>query len=167
MKIQLPTFKELHINLKKLLWEHKPKTFEEWKNLASSLFCAKLGAYLKNNSANTKDNFHKIYQIMFYYGFINFRRELELRDLLLKNDYSVEVANMYQDAILGIDLFAYKNNNLFLLQVKAKDSEEYDFKRINEIALTKAATPVLAYKFENQWYFKTTNGDSVINLLEF
>lgn len=168
MMIKLPTYKQLGINVKKLLWELQPETFQAWKSSASSLFCAKLGGYLSSMNANTKENFAQIYQIIFYHGFINFRRELELKKLLEIKGYKVDVSNMLQDSIFGIDLYCYKNNILlFLIQVKLNNNYVDNLKRIKELSAVRNARPILAFKRANIWVFRALDNGKELELFNY
>ena len=51
---KLPTWKDLGINVKEILWKNDFKTFEEFKNAYSDAFCAKLGHYLSKNKTHQR-----------------------------------------------------------------------------------------------------------------
>ncbi|ADN69405.1 hypothetical protein [Mycoplasmopsis fermentans] len=86
--LKVPTYKDLNINIKKILWTKNYKSFTEFQKAYSGVFCAKLGHYLSKHKANTKTNFLNMYQIIFYQGFINYNREKELLDLLTYKEKS-------------------------------------------------------------------------------
>ncbi|WP_027120346.1 hypothetical protein [Mycoplasmopsis lipofaciens] len=59
---------------------------------------------------HTKDNFSRLYQILFYYGFINFRKEHKFKQYLEAKNFIVYTTDLVKDAVLDIDLIALKDN---------------------------------------------------------
>ena len=162
--MRIPTFKDLNFNVKKILWSEKPKTFSEFKTLHSASFAKALGAYLARTNHHNKEYFSKLYQIIFYYGFINFKRELELMNLLTKYDFEVNSSTLVTDAVLGIDLIANKDNIKYLIQVKTKDTN-IDLKLLPKMVNNVSIVGVLAIKTNNKWTFKNVLNCEQIDLL--
>lgn len=157
---KLPTWKDLGINIKEILWNNDFKTFEEFKNAYSNAFCAKLGHYLTKNNKHTKDNFSLAYNVIFYYGYINQKREQELLTLLTKNKYKVNSTFMIMDAVIGVDLMAEKDNKTYVIQVKSNNNFS-NLKYIKTFANSRNYEIVLAYKKQNQWIFMNENLENV------
>ncbi|WP_412031258.1 ethanolamine utilization protein [Metamycoplasma buccale] len=151
--MKLPTWKDLKFNVKNILWNEMPQTFKEFKERHSRAFSKALGTYLTKINQHNKDMFLKIYQIIFYYGFINFRKELELFNFLIKNGYDVQISNLLNDAIYGIDLIAIKNGVEYLIQVKS-NFNNYDLKTMPNLVNNCSKIGVLAVKIGNHWLFK-------------
>ncbi|MBZ4204453.1 hypothetical protein LAD68_02615 [Mycoplasma sp. 229/8] len=151
--LKLPTFKDLKMNIKALLWKYKPDTFKDFQNKYQRQFCKSLGAYLIRNKLHTSDNFNEIYQIIFYYGFINYKREQELYDFLTSKGFTVKVSNIKNDAIHGIDLIAVKNDIKMYIQVKPNNDLK-ESKNIIKLSRINGFLPVLCYKNSNKkWIF--------------
>ncbi|MGY6172324.1 hypothetical protein ACW95P_03205 [Candidatus Mycoplasma pogonae] len=157
-KLKIPTNNDLNINIKKLLWDNKPKNFEEWKLIAEKSFVIKLKIYLKKT--NQLSFFSNIYQIIFYYGFINFRKELMLKNLLEEKGYIVKVSSIDVDAVWQVDLIAKKDNKTFYIQLKSNlNLSDSDIKRLKTFAINQNAIPILSIKYKNHFEHK--------NLLNF
>lgn len=157
---KLPTWKDLGINIKEILWKNDFNTFEEFKNAYSNAFCAKLGHYLSKNNKHTKYNFSLAYNVIFYYGYINQRREQELLTLLTKNEYKVNSTFMIIDAVIGVDLIATKFNKTYVIQVKSNNNFS-NLKHIKAFANSRNYEIILAYKKQNQWIFMNENLENV------
>lgn len=159
--MKIPNWKELKINIKEILWNNDFKTFEDFKNAYSGAFCAKLGHYLNKVGQHTKNNFSFIYNVVFYYGYINQKREKDLLNLLAKNDYSVKVSSMLMDAVIGVDLIAAKNNKTYVIQVKP-NNKFTNFKHIKTYANNKNYEVVFAYKNQQKWIFIDKNKQNIV-----
>lgn len=162
--MRIPSFKDLNFNVKKILWSERPKTFHEFKILHSASFAKALGAYLARMNYRNKEHFSKLYQIIFYYGFINFRRELELMNLLIEYNFEVKSPALVADAVFGIDLIANKNNIKYLIQVKTKDTN-INLKLLPKMVNNVSVIGVLAVKANNKWIFKNVSNCEQIDLL--
>lgn len=147
--LKVPTYKDLNINIKKILWTKNYKSFTEFQKAYSGVFCAKLGHYLSKHKANTKTNFLNLYQIIFYQGFINYNREKELLDLLTYKDYIVKVSGILIDAIIGVDLIATRDNITYLIQVKPSN-HFINLKHIKAYGNNHNYKIVLAFKQSNK-----------------
>ncbi|WP_444704918.1 hypothetical protein ACT1UH_02915 [Mycoplasma sp. 332] len=148
----LPTYKDLKINIKDILWKNNFKNFEEFQKAYSAIFCAKLGFFLNSVGKHNKDFFSLCYNIIFYYGFINYKREKELMDILSKNDFNVWPTYMIMDAVIGVDLIASKNNKTYVIQVKPNNIFE-NAKFIQKFADKRNYLVVFAYKRKEKWFF--------------
>ena len=157
---KLPTWKDLGMNIKEILWKNDFKTFEEFKNAYSNDFCAKLGHYLSQHNKHSKDNFSLAYNVIFYYGYINQKREQELLTLLTKNEYKVNSTFMIMDAVIGVDLIAKKDNKTYVIQVKSNNNFS-NLKHIKTFANSRKYEIVLAYKQQKQWIFMNEHLENV------
>ncbi|AAC33781.1 ExiS [Mycoplasma phage MAV1] len=152
--MKLPTWKELKLNIKAALVKLKPTTFQTWKEHCQTQFLKKLKVWMSKNEIDFK-LIAKYYEILFYWSFINFRREEELIKTLTTNGYEVKRSNIKQDGIFKIDLIVFNNSNKYHVQIKnqisnLKTEEELKFKSFsNKINFI----PLLAFKNKNQWKF--------------
>lgn len=155
-KMKLPNYKELGINIKQILWNNDFKTYEEFKNAYSSMFSSHLGHYLHKNNKHTKENFSCAYNVIFYYGYINQKREKELLNILTINGFSVKPSYLILDAIIGIDLIASKNSKTYVIQVKPNNNFS-NIKHIKTYAAKRNYEIIFAYKQQNNWIFFRQN----------
>lgn len=153
MKIKLPTFKDLNLNLKEILWKNNFKTFEAFKNAYISRFCARLREFLKENDILTPENFKTCYTIIFYYGYVNYQKEKNLKEFLEQRGFKIQVTTLKYDAIYGIDLIATKNENINLIQVKSK-LHNADTKKLKSLYKDNPnINRYIAAKIKNVWNF--------------
>ncbi|MGY6172661.1 hypothetical protein ACW95P_04925 [Candidatus Mycoplasma pogonae] len=153
-EMKLPTRSELGIDIKKLLWDNEPKSFSEWKAIAERTFVIKLKIYLKKT--NQLSFFSSIYQIIFYYGFINFRKELMLKKFLESKNYKVYVSSVDFDAIWQVDLIVKKDNQKFYIQLKSNlDLNNSDISKLKSFAIKQNAIPIISIKYGKE--FQHTN----------
>ncbi|QKX37559.1 hypothetical protein HU155_00340 [Metamycoplasma hominis] len=156
MKIKLPNWKDLGLNIKQILWDHNYKTFEEFKNAHSARFCALLGNYLNKKGIHTKENFLFAYNVIFYYGYINQKREQDLLNILVNNNYLVSPTYMILDAVVGIDLIAVSDKGSYVIQVKPNNNF-VNKKHIETYANNHGYIVVFAYKKGSKWNFLDKN----------
>ena len=154
--LKLPTYKDLGINIKKILWENNYQSLEEFKHAYNGVFCAKLGHYLHKMNKHTSDNFLYAYNVIFYYGYINQKREQNLLNLLTDKGFNVKPSFLILDAIVGIDLIASKDNITYVIQVKPNDKFN-NIKHIKTYANNHHFKTIFAYKIQKNWYFLNEN----------
>lgn len=158
-KLKLPTSSELGMDLKKILINNNPKNFNEWKNIASKDFSKVLSSYLHRNKMFTKEIYFKMYQIIFYWGFINYQHEKSLIDYLIKykNFKVVEITKKSLDRFHHIDVIGETfEGKKYCFQVKNQQSN-LSFKereKIKDFATKNNLIPALAYKKNKAWKFK-------------
>lgn len=150
--MKLPTFKDLKTSVKSLLLAKDYPTYSEFKNAHSRAFIRKLGAYLTNIGAHSSENFSKMYQILFYHGYINFKKEQELVKLLQQAGFVASQTNLFQDGILGVDIAAKKGTVELLIQVKP-NSKLTDPKKLLKLANNRTKFAILAWKVGKTWSF--------------
>ncbi|MDD1378808.1 hypothetical protein PT306_00785 [Metamycoplasma hyosynoviae] len=154
--MKLPTYKDLGINIKKILWTNNFNSFEEFKNAYKDLFCIKLGHYLTLNHKHTKENFLAAYNVIFYYGYINYKRENNLLFFLEEKGFTVKPTYLVLDAVIGVDLIATKNNVNYAIQVKPNNKFS-NLKQIVKYAKSRGFKVILAYKIASKWVFIDQN----------
>ena len=152
--LKLPTFKELKMNIKYLLIKLNPKTFEIWKQKYQMLFLKNLKQWLKINNIDFK-YISDYYQILFYWSFINYHRELNLIKMLEDKNYNVSRSNIKLDAIFKVDLIAIKDNIKLYIQLKnQKDNLSIDEElKLRYISDTQKYIPIFCYKSKNEYKF--------------
>ncbi|BAH69756.1 hypothetical protein MBIO_0492 [Mycoplasmopsis fermentans PG18] len=64
LTMKMPSYKDLNFNIKRELNKLKPKSFEEWKEAKSKVFCIALGKYLTKINSHQPDIFF-ILQIIY------------------------------------------------------------------------------------------------------
>ncbi|MDD7907987.1 excisionase [Metamycoplasma hyosynoviae] len=167
MKIKIPTYKKLKINLKYYLINSNPKTFNEWKAKYENLFLKYLKSWMYKENIDFK-LIPKYYEIMFYWGFINYKRETKLINLLLKNKYEVKRSNLKLDAIFKVDLIAIKDKTKYFIQLKNTKSNLSEDERMTLIHYSnlKQAIPILVYVKQKDFIFLNLTNNSEIKLLD-
>ncbi|MDC8919271.1 hypothetical protein PT306_02660 [Metamycoplasma hyosynoviae] len=154
--LKLPTYKDLGINIKEILWKNDFETFQDFKNAYSAPFCAILGHYLHKNNKHTAENFSLAYNVIFYYGYINQKREKELLNILSEKGFAVKPSFLMLDAIIGIDLIASFNDKTYVIQVKPNNKFN-NLKHIKTYATKRNYYVIFAYKKQNKWFFYDKN----------
>ncbi|BAQ54589.1 excisionase [Mycoplasmopsis arginini] len=165
-KLKMPTWKELQLNIKALLIKNDPKTFEEWKTLFQKEFLFKLKKWMINNNIDFQ-LIPKYYNVLFYWSFINHRREEELIKLLTKNSFRASRTKLKTDAILKIDLFLEKDNIKYAVQLKNQINNltSSEKRKIIEFCKKQNLIPVLIIKQQNKYKCFNLSNNSEIGLI--
>ncbi|VEU75593.1 ExiS [Mycoplasmopsis maculosa] len=165
MKINLPTAKELGIDIKQILKKFKFKTYNEFKSKYSRIFCIKLKLWLTNKNAFNEALFKKIYKIMFYYNFVEYKQIMELSALFNNKSYVIKLPNLSLDKFFGVDLVIKNDLNKFFIQVKTSQFNYANFNKLITLSINQNGTPVIAIKKGDKWSFKNLLNNEQLFLL--
>lgn len=150
--IKLPTHKELGFNIRDVLRIEKPESFKLLLNKWGEAMRFALNRWCEYN--NCVENKERIWHIIYYLSFINYKREERCKRLLISYGFTeVESTNMWEDGILKIDIKAKsKNNQLIYIQVKPRYQSKYFnlYGKLKTFCINKNAVPVLAVEFKNE-----------------
>lgn len=157
-QLKLPTFKELGFNIKEVLKIEQPKTFKDLLNKWGETMSFSLNRWCEYNKCTDKRD--KIWNIIFYHSFINYKREQRVKNLLMYYGFnSIEDANIWEDGIMKIDIKA-KNGigKQLFFQVKPRYNKAYFtlYNKLKNFCIKNDAIPVLVVEFtneQNQRYF--------------
>ncbi|AAT65055.1 ExiS [Mycoplasma phage phiMFV1] len=152
--MKMPNYKDLNFNIKRELNKLKPKSFEEWKEAKSKVFCLALGKYLTKINSHQPDIFKNYYQVLFYHSFINYKREEELLSILKAKGYQAKRTNLKMDGIYKIDIVATKGNEKIYIQVKLNKPKALELKNLHSFLRSKAFQGLIAWKESTEWKFK-------------
>lgn len=150
-QIKLPTYKELGFNIKEVLRIEQPNTFKDLLNKWGETMSFSLNRWCELN--NCKDKRDKIWNIIFYHSFLNFKREQRVKNLLKNYGFlEIEDTNLWEDGIMKIDLKA-KNatGKTLFFQIKPRYNKAYFtlYNRLKNFCIKKDAIPVLVVEFTN------------------
>ncbi|WP_406617378.1 excisionase [Mycoplasmopsis adleri] len=143
------------MNIKDLLYKNNPKSFNEWKSMFSKKFLSHLKTWMNKENISYK-LIPNNYEVLFYWSFINFRREQQLIKLLSDN-FKVIVSDLKLDSIFKVDLIAINisTNLKYYLQLKnqPKNLDNKESKTLIKFANDHNAIPVLVFKKQNKFTF--------------
>ncbi|AWX69689.1 hypothetical protein [[Mycoplasma] anseris] len=153
----LPKVNNKELNIRNYFKDGDYKTYEEFKKAHSTSFCACLATYLVKRGIYSKENFLKFYKLIFYYGFIAYKQEKELRKFLNRKPNTVALLTTDKtNAKYATDIIAKSWGTNFLIQVKIKKSllttkdKNKLIKTAKKFDNTRA---LLAFKIKNKWNF--------------
>ncbi len=146
--------KNIGIDVITLIWDAKPRTFNDWVFiLKKNDFYSKLGklanSYAKQNLLDGDALFKEYSDLFGYKTFSGYKRELRTILWAKTKGYTVTKSTKYEDINLHIDLFAIKNGKNYAVQVKSTtkgdEQEIYEFtqfcKKLNLIPVVVIVTP--------------------------
>lgn len=152
VKINLPNFKDLGINIKSILKIDNPKTYKEFYNKWGEIFIFNLKQWCLSN--NRTEDFEKIFEIVFFHGFINYCRERRLINLLTYTGFnSVRTSSMWEDGVIKIDAWAKTpKGTTVVFQVKPYYREEYLtlLGSLKTFCINSNAIPFLAIEYKDK-----------------
>ncbi|MEA4276174.1 hypothetical protein [Mycoplasma sp. 21DD0573] len=158
-KIKLPNFGELGIDIKEYLWKNLPSSFSEFDSKFSHTFKTYMIKWMHTKEIDL-DLYPQYKHILMYMTFINFRKELQLANLLNKANFKIKATSSFVDMKYKVDLYGTNpNNELIFIQVKPHDNHnnEYDLTNLLEYSKKHSATPYIAFKQNQQWKIKKLN----------
>lgn len=106
------------------------------------------------------------YEILFYWSFINFKREQKLIMLLETKQFEVKRTNLIFDGIFKVDLIAASCKTKYFIQLKnqKQNLNDKELLQLKHIAQLKNAIPVLAYMQNKKFKFLNLFTDKLIEL---
>lgn len=137
-----------------ILWQTNPKNFKEWKQNFGTEFVIKLKNYLLKTNQFSAENFKNFYQILFYYSFINFKKEQELKRILEAKGFKIDVSNVLFDSVFLVDLIGNFQDKKYYFQVKQniKSFNTNDQNKFKNLSINHQCIPVLAVKKQRFWH---------------
>ncbi len=167
-KLKLPTWKELKFNIKKTLIELNPKTFNEWKEKYQFQFLFNLKCWLSKSNIDYL-LIPEYYNVLFYWSFINYRREEEIINILKTKGFKVKRSNLKQDAILKIDLFASSIDKNYIIQIKNQVSNFSELEKDKLIEYSKKHNTIPLLITKTNYKYSCTNllTNKKLNILEY
>lgn len=97
----------------------------------------------------------KYYEILFYWSFINFKREQRLIKLLEAKQFKAKRTNLTFDGIFKVDLIATSEEIKYFIQLKnqRQNINDEELLQLKHIAQLQNAIPVLAYMQNKKFKF--------------
>ncbi|WP_145960849.1 excisionase [Metamycoplasma alkalescens] len=95
------------------------------------------------------------YEVLFYWSFVNFKRELQLKNLLELNNFTVKFSNLKLDSIFKVDLIVKKNNIRYFLQLKNKfeNLNQEEKQILMHFSNSRNSIPILVIRKGNKYIF--------------
>ncbi|MHA3786070.1 hypothetical protein [Mycoplasma sp. Z244C] len=152
-RLKLPNFGELGMDIKKILWETDPKTYNEFISYNLIEFDDKITKYLKKRKISVLKKYD-YQQILLYMNFVNYKKEKQLLEALNKQGWNLFPTSTFDDMKYKIDLQGkHKNGNKVYIQVKPKEEDlsNHDLNILLNKAKKDNATPYIAFKKNNIW----------------
>ncbi|VEU70439.1 hypothetical protein [Mycoplasmopsis glycophila] len=156
-KIKFPNLNELGLSVKNILWENDFKSIDEFKAYKNSLIINKLYEWNQKRKTIQAEQFKEYCDYVFKIWFENYQREKQVKTLIEKNSsLMVRVSNDWEDAVKGVDLVAYNENELYFIQVKpnANALNIWDTKTFVEYSKERKAKAICLYLENGKWIMK-------------
>ncbi|SYV90124.1 Uncharacterised protein, partial [Metamycoplasma alkalescens] len=86
---------------------------------------------------------------------MNFKRELQLKNLLELNNFTVKFSNLKLDSIFKVDLIVKKNNIRYFLQLKNKfeNLNQEEKQILMHFSNSRNSIPILVIRKGNKYIF--------------
>lgn len=151
--LKLPNFNDLGLDIKKHCWVNNNANYVEFRNSIINIFDNKITTWMlkKNIDLSLKKEYE---QVLLYWTFINYKKEKQLADELLRADYCwVKPTNSFVDTVYKFDLLAAKNNIVYAIQVKPSktNTNNFNFEAFKKASEKFNVIPLLAFKEHNKW----------------
>ena len=106
------------------------------------------------------------YEILFYWSFINFKKEQKLINLLETKQFKVKRTNLIFDGIFKVDLIATSNKTKYFIQLKnqKQNLNDKELLQLKHIAQLQNAIPMFAYMQNKKFKFLNLFTDKLIEL---